>query len=136
MSSVPDLDLFQNNTTTNESEETSEWIPYLDTSKSDPEWNDWLADLRQLPFYDKERKTVGRPAIPYSDWITVEKRRASEGVYAFYVRYKNEYGKLKVGFVDYMKITDFEKRFANNDASYQAYRQQLIAMWKAERKER
>ncbi len=77
----------------------------------------------------------GRKPIPFSDWVTVEKRRASEGVYAFYVRCKNENGELKVGLVDYMKVSDFDKYFANNDSAYQAYRQQLMTVFKMQRKE-
>jgi hypothetical protein len=107
----------------------------------DCQFKEWIDDIRNTkynPFEKKDvistiNKKVGRKAIPYSEWVTVEKRRASEGVFSFYVRYKNEGGELKVGLVDYMKVVDFEKYFANNNTAYQAYRQQLMAVFKTER---
>jgi hypothetical protein len=65
-------------------------------------------------------------------WLTVEKRRASEGVYAFVVRYKNSSGKKKVGLIDYVSIKDFNKRFSRRKRHYEAYRQQLIENFKAQ----
>lgn len=76
-------------------------------------------------------KTRGRPQKAYSDWITVEKRRASQNVIAHVVRIKDENGNKRVGYTDYMSLQDFTRRFSRKRADYEKYRQSLIAIYKA-----
>jgi hypothetical protein len=98
---------------------------------------------RKHPRFEKRDKTAGNviefpgkatavySTKDYSDWVTVEKRRVSEGVYAHYVRVKDDAGQKKVGLIDYISITDFNKRFTRRKKHYEAYKTQLIAVYQA-----
>jgi hypothetical protein len=79
-----------------------------------------------------QSKAKAKPTADYSDWVTVEKRRVSEGVYAHYVRVKDDAGQKKVGLIDYISITDFNKRFSRKAKYYAAYKAQLVAIYKAQ----
>jgi hypothetical protein len=79
-----------------------------------------------------DSKARAKPTPDYSDWITVEKRRASQNVIAHYVRVKNDDGRKLVGFADYMSVADFKRRFSRKKTDYEKYKRTLVVLYKAQ----